>query len=68
MSDEYTPTLQDIAAGRDWRPRNARAHFREAAHWLQGAVAKCRLPNPQRELLTLAAMTTEPAAFENGWD
>jgi hypothetical protein len=67
MSDEHTPTLQDIAADPDWWPRNAGAHFRELAHWLRGVAAKFRLPNLQRELLTLAAMSTEPAAFENGW-
>jgi hypothetical protein len=54
MSDEYTPTSQDIAADRDWWLRNAGAHYREVAHWLRGVAAECRLPNPQRELLTLA--------------
>ena len=54
MSDEYTPTLQDLAADRDRWFRNAGPHYREVAHWLRGVAARCHLPNPQRELLTLA--------------
>jgi hypothetical protein len=54
MSDEYTPTSQDIAADRDWWQGDAGKHYRELAHWLRGIAAKCRLPNPQRELLDLA--------------
>jgi len=54
MSDEYTPTLQDIAADRDWWLRHSGAHYRELAAWLRGVAARCRLPNPQRELLALA--------------
>src|SRR6266550_5532272 len=44
MTDEHTPTLQDIAADRDWRSRDAGKHYRELAHWLRGIAAKCRLP------------------------
>jgi hypothetical protein len=53
MSDEHTPTLQDIAADR-WWSANAGMHYRELAHWLRGIAAKCRLPYTQRELLDLA--------------
>jgi hypothetical protein len=44
MSDEHTPTLQDIAADRGWWSVDARTHYRELAHWLLGIAAKCRLP------------------------
>ena len=54
MSEEYTPTLQDLAADRDWWSADAGEHYRELAHWLRGIAAKCRLPNPQRGLLGLA--------------
>jgi hypothetical protein len=46
--------LQDIAADRDWRRGDPDAHYRELAHWLRGVAAKSQLPNPQRELLSLA--------------
>ena len=54
MSDEHPLTLQDFAADRDWWLRDAGAHYRELSHWLRGLAAKCRLANPQRELLSLA--------------
>ena len=54
MIDEDTPTLQDIAADRDWWSVNAGEHYRELAHWLRGVAAKCRLPYTQKELLKLA--------------
>jgi hypothetical protein len=54
MSDEHTPTLQQIAADRDWWSADAGAHYRELAHWLRGIAAKCRLPYSRRELLDLA--------------
>jgi hypothetical protein len=54
MSHEHTPTLQDIAADLDWWSKDGGRHYRELAHWLRGIAAKCRLPNPQRELLSLA--------------
>jgi hypothetical protein len=54
MTDVHTPTLHDIAADRDWWLRDGGAHYRELAGWLRGIAAKCRLPNPQRELLVLA--------------
>jgi hypothetical protein len=54
MSDEHTPTLQDIAADRDWWSAHAGAHYRELAQWLRGVAAKCRLPYTQKELLALA--------------
>jgi hypothetical protein len=54
MSDGYTPTLRDIAADRDWWLRDSGAHYWELATWLREVAGKCRLRNPQRELLTLA--------------
>jgi hypothetical protein len=54
MSDEHTPTLQQIAADRDWWSAHAGKHYRDLAHWLRGIAAKCRLSNPQQELLDLA--------------
>ena len=38
---------------RDWWQLDG-AHYRELAVWLRDVAAKCRLPNPQQELLTLA--------------
>ena len=54
MSDEHTPTLQDIAADRSRWSANAGKHYRELAHSLRGIAAKCRLPYTQQELLDLA--------------
>jgi hypothetical protein len=54
MSDEHTPTLQDIPTDRDWWRGDAGKHHRELARWLRGIAAKRRLPNPQRELLSRA--------------
>jgi hypothetical protein len=54
MSHEHTPTLQSIAADRDWWSANAGEHYRELANWLRGIAAKCRLPYSRRELLDLA--------------
>jgi hypothetical protein len=36
-----------------WR-RSSSTHYRELAGWLREIGGKCRLPNPQRELLSLA--------------
>jgi hypothetical protein len=33
---------------------STREHCRELAGWLRQVASKCRLPNPQRELLNLA--------------
>jgi hypothetical protein len=38
---------------RDWWQLDG-AHYRELASWLRDLAGKCRLPNPQRELLSLA--------------
>ena len=54
MMDEHTPTLQQIAADRDWWSADAGKHYRELAHWLLGIAAKCRLPYTQKELVNLA--------------
>jgi hypothetical protein len=67
MSDEYTPTSQDIAADRDWWQGDAGKHYRELAHWLRGIAAKCRLPNPQRELLDLARHYDIRASSATAW-
>jgi hypothetical protein len=53
MSDEHTPTLQNIAADRDCWSAHAGVQYHELAHWLRGIAAKCRLPYSQRELLDL---------------
>jgi hypothetical protein len=42
-----------MSADREWWQLDG-AHYRELAIWLRDAAAKCRLPNPQRELLSLA--------------
>jgi hypothetical protein len=54
MSDEHTLTLQDNAADRNCRSQHDGKHYRQVAHWLRGVAAKCRVPDPQRELLGLA--------------
>jgi hypothetical protein len=54
MTDEYTLTLQQIAADRNWWSADAGKHYRELAYWLRGVAAKCRLPYTQKELLDLA--------------
>jgi hypothetical protein len=54
MPDQDTPSLQQIAADRDWWLTDAGAHYRELAAWLRDLAGKCHLPNPQKELLSLA--------------
>ena len=54
MTDEHTPTLQDMVADRECWSAHAGKHHRELAHWLRGIAAKCRLPYTQKELLKLA--------------
>ena len=54
MSDEHTPTLQDIVADRNQWSADAGHHYRELAPSLRGIAAKCRLPHTQKELLDLA--------------
>jgi len=54
MSDEHTPTLQEIAADRDLWSAEAGKHYRELAHSLRGIAAKSPLPHTQQELLDLA--------------
>jgi hypothetical protein len=39
---------------RDWWQLHGADHYRELAAWLREVAVKCRLPNPQRELLSLA--------------
>jgi hypothetical protein len=34
--------------------RDSGSHYRELATWLREVAGKCRLPNPQHELLALA--------------
>jgi hypothetical protein len=52
MTNEHTPTLQDIAADR-WSA-DAGKHYRELAHSLRGIAVTCRLPYSQKVLLNLA--------------
>lgn len=66
MSDEHTLTLQHTAADRDRWSQHAGNHYRELAHWLRGVAAKCRLPNPQRELLGLARRYDRQADYVDG--
>jgi len=54
MSDEYTLTLQQSAADRNWWSAHAGKHYRDLAHRLRGIAASCRLPYSQGELLDLA--------------
>jgi hypothetical protein len=54
MPHDNTPALQYIDGDRDGWLRDAGAHYRELATWLRETARKCRLPNPQRELLDLA--------------
>jgi hypothetical protein len=39
---------------RDWWQLDGGEHYRELAAWLREVAGKCRLPNPQHELLILA--------------
>ena len=54
MSEDHSPTWQQLADDRDWWLQDGGSHYRELAGWLREVAAKCRLPNPQRELLKLA--------------
>jgi hypothetical protein len=54
MSETRTPTYQNVAADRDLWQLDDGTHYRELAHWLRDVARRCRLPNPQRELLALA--------------
>jgi hypothetical protein len=61
MTENHTPTLQQIAADRDWWSVDAGKHYRELAHWLRGIAAKCRLPYTQKEhSISPCGMITEP--------
>jgi len=51
MSAEDTRTLN---ADRDYWLLDGGDHYRELAEWLREVAVRCRLPNPQRELLDLA--------------
>jgi hypothetical protein len=53
LPDEHAPTLQQIAADRDWWLHSAGAHYRDLAVLLRETAGKCRLPIPQKELLNL---------------
>jgi hypothetical protein len=43
-----------------------RKHYRDLAHWLRGISAKCRLPDPQEELLGLARQYDIKANYLSG--
>jgi len=56
MPDEHSLTLRQIDQARDdlnWRLSSS-MHYRGLAGWLRDIARKCRLPNPQQELLSLA--------------
>ena len=53
MTEQNTLTLQDGSSADHWLRDNG-AHYRELAECLREVARKCRLPNPQRELLVLA--------------
>ena len=55
--------LQGIGTDRDWWLRDSGAHYSELAASLRGIAAKCRLPNPQQELLRLARQYERRAAY-----
>jgi hypothetical protein len=44
MSEEHTPTLQDLAADRDWWLADAGKHYRELAHWRRGQMPAAIYP------------------------
>ena len=54
MSANHTPTLRDIGPDREWWQSESGKHYRELAAWLREVAGKCRLPNPQNELRSLA--------------
>ena len=54
MSDEHTPTLQQIAVNRDRWSTDAAEHYRELAQQLRTILAKCPLPNARKELAAMA--------------
>src|SRR5262245_58862614 len=60
MTSDYPPTLQNITADRDWWLRDSGAHYRVLGTWLREMAGKCRLPNPQRELLALRTQSGAP--------
>lgn len=53
MTEKDTPRLRDGSSADHWL-RDSGMHYRELAEWLRDIAHKCRLPNPQRELLVLA--------------
>jgi hypothetical protein len=61
MTENHTPTLQGIAADRDWWSAHAGKHYRELAHRLCGIADKCRLPYTQKSYSTSpGVMIPEP--------
>jgi hypothetical protein len=54
MTDDHTPTLQDIAPIRTGGCGTAERITENWSGWLRGIAAKCRLPIARRELLNLA--------------
>ena len=54
MPNEHAPALQDLTVNRNCRSQHDQKQYRQVAHWLRGVAVKCRLPDPQRELLDIA--------------
>ena len=67
ISYDNTQRLQRIAVNRDYWSADAEEHYRELADQLRGVAAKCRLPNPQRELLNLAQRYERRAEYFAEW-
>jgi hypothetical protein len=56
MTDENKFALHDIATNRDLWLSESRWHYQELAAWLREIAGKCRLPNPQKELLDITRL------------
>ena len=57
MTEKHTPTLQDIAADRDWWSADAGKHYRELAHGLRGIAANCRVQSALVYLIAVMVPT-----------
>jgi len=65
MAEEDTLTLRQLAPDRVSWLKDGGDHYRELAEWLRELAGRCRLPNPQRELLD-ADMSAEPITYSGG--
>ena len=62
MSDEYQQNSRYIEQERQRFAATAGPHYRKLAGTLRALALECRLPNPQRELLSLARRYDRTAA------